>query len=105
MKQGEQIAKISNYLFLGTHIRTEGLGVFWKLVLLKEFWVEHRASNHAKPLVSLENLVLYVPVIAKHTADIQQSVLLLSSEVRQMVYAGCHPFSCFRDGLNKLLYQ
>lgn len=34
IKQGQQRAKISNYLSLGTQIKTEGLCVFWKLVLL-----------------------------------------------------------------------
>lgn len=77
MKQGQQRAKISNYLFLSTQIKSEGLCVFWKLFLLKEFQVEHLASNHAKPPVSLENLGLYVPVITKCIAGIQQSVLLL----------------------------
>jgi len=104
MKQGRWRAKISKYLFLRTQIKTEGLCVFWILVLLKEFQVEHQASNHAKPLVSLENLVLYVPVIAKRIADIQQSALLLQSEVKQVEYTGCHTFFCLRGHLNKFLY-
>lgn len=60
------------------------------------FQVEYQASNHATLLVSLENLAIYVPGVAKRIADIQQSVLLLLSEVRQMECTGCHLCCCLR---------
>lgn len=67
------------------------------------FQVEYQASNHATLLVSLENLAIYVPGVAKRIADIQQSVLLLLSEVRQMVYR-LSSLLLFKDELDKLLY-
>lgn len=76
MKQGELKFQIIYFQSPRSTLRD---CICWKLVLLKEFQIEHRASNHDKPVASLENFVLYVPDIAKCIADIQQSVLLLLS--------------------------
>lgn len=104
-KKGSGERKFQIVYFWAPKINTERLCVFLKLVLLNEFRVKHWALNHAKPLLSLENLVLYVPVIANCIAAIQQSVLLLLNEVRQVVILDLvFLFVCLRDGLNKLLY-
>lgn len=57
----------------------------WKLVLLKEFQAKRQTSKRAMPLVSLENLGLYVPVIAKGTAKSHRLVLLLLNAAIQSI--------------------
>lgn len=70
---------------MNTQLKTEALGTVWKLVLLKEFQVEHQTLKHVMPLVSLENLGLYIPVIAKDTVESHQLVLLLLNAVIQSI--------------------